>query len=128
MSQGLNVLYRSAAEDYARTLTSVFGERVHSIVLFGSVPQKQARASSDIDVLVVGAEPELREKVLDIAYEAMERSHFAAFISVVFLNGQELQELVRLRSPFISHVLKQGAILYDDGTFSSLRHGVPSSR
>lgn len=120
MQQGLNVQYRSAAEEFARRITSSLGSQVDSIVLYGSVARKRARRDSDIDILVIGADS-LRDRVLDIAYEVMESSRFQAFVSVFYLSRNEFQELVRLGSSMVLNVLDEGSVLYDDGTFSGIR-------
>jgi hypothetical protein len=44
---------RSLAERYAGHLRSALGDRLVSVVLFGSVARGDARASSDIDLLIV---------------------------------------------------------------------------
>lgn len=121
MKQRLNVQYRKAAEEFAQRVMSALGDQVDSIVLYGSVAKKQARRSSDVDVLVVGTGPQVRRRVLDIAYTVMESSSFETFVSVVYLSQDELQGLVRLGSPFIANVLEEGTVLYDDGTFSRIR-------
>lgn len=121
MSQALNILYRSAAEEFARRLIASLGTKVDSIVLFGSVARKRATRESDIDVLVVGAEATLQDEVFDIAYEVGEASNFESYLSVAYFSRPEFHELVRLGSLFIASVLEEGVILYDDGTFSGIR-------
>lgn len=121
MRQGINVLYRNAAEQFATRVVSELGDAVQSIVLFGSVARKQAKRDSDIDVLVVGSATNVRDRVMDIAYEVMEASSFEVFISVVYLSRDEFQELARLGSPLAFAILEEGTILYDNGTFARVR-------
>jgi predicted nucleotidyltransferase len=63
---------RALAEDYAAALQEVLGDRLVSVVLFGSVARGQATASSDIDLLVVVKDlPQsrfARRRLLDPAY------------------------------------------------------------
>ncbi len=68
MRHGLNVLYRSAAEEFAHKIVSTLGDVVHCVVLYGSVARKQARSASDTDVLVIGADARSEEIVFDAAY------------------------------------------------------------
>ena len=77
----------------------MLGDRVDSILLFGSVARKRATRESDIDVLVIGEKHEPQRKVLDIAYDVWEHSDFDAFITVVYFSREEFRELVRLGSP-----------------------------
>jgi predicted nucleotidyltransferase len=63
---------RALAEEYAAALREVLGDRLVSVVLFGSVARGQATASSDIDILVVVRDlPRsrfARRRLLDPAY------------------------------------------------------------
>ncbi|MDO8688897.1 MAG: nucleotidyltransferase domain-containing protein [Dehalococcoidia bacterium] len=117
----MNVLYRGAAEEFAHKVVSALGDAVHCIVLFGSVARKEARSTSDTDVLVIGADARSEEIVFDAAYGVMENSGFDSFITTVYFTHKEFQRLVRMRTSFISNVLEEGSILYDDGTFVEAR-------
>lgn len=126
MKRGINLIYRNAAEEFARRVVAALGDKVHSIVLYGSVARKQAKRDSDIDVLVIGADPELRDRVFELADAAGQRFGYEAFISVVYFTPVEISELVWLRSPFVANVMQEGLVLYDDGTFSKLGGRVPA--
>lgn len=128
MRTKLNVRYRNAAEEFARKAVSALAKQLHAIVLFGSVARKQAKRDSDIDVLVVGAAPGLRDMVFDIAYQVWESSRLEAFITVVYFPRDEFQDLIRLGSPFITRVLRDGSVLYYDGSLARVRHEVYASR
>lgn len=128
MRQGLNVLYHSAAEVFARNVTSALGDKVHSVVLFGSVARRRAKRTSDTDMLVIGADARSEERVFDVAYAVMENSGFESFIATVYFTRKEFEGLVRMRTSFISTVLEEGAILYDDGTFGEARKRLLSGR
>ena len=60
MREKLNVTYRSVAEEFARRVVSALGGEVHSIVLYGSVARGEAKRHSDIDLLVVSKEKEVK--------------------------------------------------------------------
>lgn len=128
MRQTLNVLYRNAAEEFAGKLGAELGDRLHAVVLFGSVARKQARRASDTDVLVVGEDADLDDTVFDIAYTVMGKSNFESLITAVYYTRMEFEELVRMRTPFILTVLGEGSILYDDGTFKEALDRVPGGR
>ena len=48
--------YRTLANEYVRATSEFFGDRLVSICFFGSVARGEAKADSDIDVLVVATE------------------------------------------------------------------------
>ncbi|MFQ5520218.1 MAG: nucleotidyltransferase domain-containing protein, partial [Candidatus Methylomirabilia bacterium] len=52
----INQALEAAAARYAGMLQAALGENLVSIVLFGSVARGEARADSDIDLLIVGEE------------------------------------------------------------------------
>ncbi len=129
MRQGLNVFYRKAAEELARRVTSALKNRIDSVVLYGSVGKGRATRGSDIDILVIAPDvdairPSLDETSNDFMYER----GYTFFISTLYLDRDELQNLVRLGSPFIDAVLDEGVVLYDNGTFSTIRNRIPASR
>lgn len=127
MQQKLNVQYRAAAEELARRLTSALGDRIDSIVLYGSVVRGQARRDSDIDVLVIAPDIRpVRSSISEISSELMYERGYAFLISTIYLGRDEINELVQMRSPFIDEVLSEGRILYDNGTFTGVRKGVPA--
>ncbi|MDO8689904.1 MAG: nucleotidyltransferase domain-containing protein [Dehalococcoidia bacterium] len=124
----MNVFYRNAAEEFARRVTSALKNRIDSVVLYGSVGRGRATRGSDIDILVIAPDvdairPSLDETSNDFMYER----GYAFFISTLYLDRDELQNLVRLGSPFIDAVLDQGAVLYDNGTLSTIRKRIPAS-
>lgn len=51
--ESLQAEYRELADDYARGVRELFGDRLVSICFFGSVVRGEATPESDIDVLVV---------------------------------------------------------------------------
>ena len=59
----------------------------------------------------------VREKVSDIAYEI----DFETFIMPIHFTRDEFEHRIKVGLPFISSILKEGVILYDDGTFKRIR-------
>lgn len=128
MRQEVNVLYRNTAEEFARKVVTGLASGIHSVILHGSVARRQARRGSDIDVLIVGAEPSLRDAVLDIAYSMMEDLRFETLINVVYVSLPELLELALRGSPLVLNALEEGSVLYDDGTVAQLRQRILARR
>ncbi|MBI2907468.1 MAG: nucleotidyltransferase domain-containing protein [Chloroflexi bacterium] len=125
-----NALYRAAAEEFARRVVAALGDKVDSIVLYGSAARRQARKDSDVDILVL-ARPTiaLEDKTSDIAYDLMWNGDFLVFISLMRLSRSRFLEYARLRYPFAQNILREGVILYDRGAFSRIREeAVPGGR
>jgi predicted nucleotidyltransferase len=130
MRQKLNEAYRKAAVEFARRVTSALGDQVDSIVLYGSVARGEAKRDSDIDILVV--RPDLqraREKLSEIRSDFSYEQNYTFFISLVHYSREELYKLTQIGSPFIQNIVREGVILYDNGTFSPVcEKGIAASR
>ena len=100
------------------------GDRICVIVVYGSVARGEAKEDSDIDVLIVGRDGEIRRRVSEISYDIDYENSFETFIMPVYYTREEFEHRIRVGSPFIYEVLKDGVALYDDGTFKGIRQKV----
>jgi len=100
------------------------GDRIDSIVVYGSVSTGQAGKNSDIDVLIVGRDEEIRSRISEIGYDVDYDNNFETFITPICLTREELEHRVKVGSPFIYEVLKEGVTLYDRGAFKGIREKV----
>jgi len=100
------------------------GDRIYVIVVYGSVARGEAKEDSDIDVLIVGRNGEIRRRVSEIGYDIDYENGFETFITPVYYTREEFEHRIRVGSPFIYEVLKDGVALYDDGTFKGIRQKV----
>ncbi len=112
--------FRAAAEEFARRVQDLLGDKLHAVVLYGSVARGEAKADSDVDVLVVPAEPGLEGVIGRLSSDLALLPGYHSFISLVYLTPQEMEHRLRVRSPFLLNVLEEGVILYDDGTFARI--------
>ena len=104
------------------------GDRINAIVVYGSVARGEYRDDSDIDVLIVGSDKEIKSKVSEIIYEIDYENNFETFITPVYYTREEIEHRVKVGSPFIYEVLKDGVVLYDDGTFKGIREKMLGAR
>lgn len=122
MRRRLNEIYREAAEEFARRVVAELGDGVDAVVLYGSVARGEARRESDIDILVVSADPKaVGEEVDSLAFDLEYERGFRFLISPVHLSRREIGELRDLGWPFVREVSNEGVILHDNRTFAGLR-------
>lgn len=103
--------YRKSVNEFARRALEKYGDKIDSIILFGSVAREEANEESDIDLLVVTIgdrfmmRRELSEIVLDILLETGE------YISVKTLSVEDFKFLKGVKSSFLTNVIKEGVFI-----------------
>jgi predicted nucleotidyltransferase len=98
------------------------GEAVHSVVLYGSVATRTAGEDSDIDVLVLSENGEaIRNELVDISETLDFENNYDTFVIATCFTPERLNELIRGEFPVARHILTEGVVLYDDGTFERIR-------
>ena len=113
---------RAAAEDFARRVRTVLGDRVDSIVLYGSVARGEAGPDSDVDVLVVGsADDGIGREIRNIQSDQARETGYKFFVETTAYGRSEFLKYRRLGSPLIMNILEDGVVLYDTGVFSKMR-------
>ncbi len=120
----LQTRYERALTAFRSRVLNELGDRIQSMVIYGSVARGEATKDSDIDVLVIGKDNEVGEKVSDVGYEIDFENDFETFIMPIHLTTDEFEHRIKVGSPFIFAILKEGVILYDDGTFKTIREKV----
>jgi len=116
--------YEKALMVFRERLVEKLGDRVESIVVYGSVARGEAIEDSDIDVLIVGTDKEIGNTVLEIGYDVDYENSFETFITPICFTKEELEERVKAGSPFVHEILEDGVALHDDGTFKRVREKV----
>jgi len=111
------VAYSRAVTELKNRLIKELGEHIESIVLYGSVAKKKAHEDSDIDVLIVtrNYDKKLFDKISKIRTRIDLDNN--TLTSLFYVSREELERYVKLGSPFIKSVAKEGVILHDRGTF-----------
>ena len=116
--------YEEVLTAFKDRVVKELGERIKSIVVYGSVARGEVREASDADVLIVGKDKLVRMKVSEIGYDVDYENDFETFITLIYFTRDELEHRVRVGSPFIFEVLRDGVVLYDDETFKRIREKV----
>ncbi|MEA2015170.1 MAG: nucleotidyltransferase domain-containing protein [Actinomycetota bacterium] len=103
--------YRKAADEFARRALEGYGDKIDSIILFGSVARGEPVEESDIDILVVAVGDRFRMRrelsgiVLDMLLETGE------YLSVKTLSVEDFKFLKEVKSSFLSNVIKEGVFI-----------------
>jgi predicted nucleotidyltransferase len=101
--------YRAIARKFAKRVQEKYGDRVDSIILFGSAARGEAREESDIDILVVG-EVTLDELV-DVSVPML--LEYEEYISAQDMETARFNRLVKQGYSFIKNIQKEGVILFE---------------
>lgn len=116
------------ARRFTELLRNRLGENLHAVVLYGSVARGTARADSDVDLLIV-TDAELAFDVAgDIAYEIDFDTQFRTFLAPIQLSLEQLEKCLSVGDPFSEQVLKEGKVLYDDGSVKRLYDRIAATR
>ncbi len=121
-TQTLITFYRDTASEFARRILQRYRDEIHSIVLYGSVARGAAGEDSDVDILVLrkNGHPD-RDELIEVGDAIDFENKYRTFVSAKTMSAERLVELARGRFPIAGHVLEEGEILYDDGTFERIR-------
>lgn len=93
-----------------KAILEKLGDKVDAIVVYGSVnrPEDFAANVSDVDVAVVTRERVSTEEKIGV-YEDSELR-----LDVVFLTGEQLEELAREGYPVAHYIVRDGVVVYGD--------------
>ena len=103
--------YQEAVNEFARRALRRYGDKIDSIILFGSVARGEAKEDSDIDILVVwkGDKLEGWDVLEDIAVDIL--LEYEQFISVKIIYPQEYLGMMDMGSSFIQNIKKEGVVI-----------------
>ena len=120
----VGVTYANAVAQLKDRLVKELGDKVESIILYGSVAKNTANEESDIDILIVTREYDrsLYDKISKIRTRIdIENNTLTALVHVT---TEELERYTKLGSPFMKSIAEEGVILYDRGSFKKLRGSI----
>lgn len=98
---------------------------IDSLVLYGSAARGEYKGiDSDIDILVL-ADDEAKStynKIRTLFTDIDLRNE--TFTSIAYFSHHSFESNLQRGSPFASEILKEGIVLYDNGTFEGLRRSI----
>jgi predicted nucleotidyltransferase len=113
---------RTRADRVAEDLIGKFPQ-VSGVCLYGSVARGDAGPESDLDLLVVGEDPDLRPSSMR---RALGLSDSKPRVSIVYHTPTTLHRYIETGSRFLLHVQLEGEVLYDDsGLLEDLKRRSP---
>jgi predicted nucleotidyltransferase len=98
---------------FKKRVISELAGQIERIVVYGSYARGEARAYSDLDILVIAKEKSahLESRIRDIAYDIMWEQNFAPLISVEILEKDSFDKLGKLGSSFHRNIQNEGISL-----------------
>jgi len=114
--------YEITLNELKSSLLKELGDKVKSIVVYGSVARGEADEESDLDVFIVLEDNSIYRRVSDIAYKIDLKNRTAT--SIFWATPEELMKYLKNGSPFIENVAREGFVLYDDGVFTRVRESI----
>lgn len=84
------------------------------IILFGSMAQERNNIYSDVDLLIVSENPEIKEEV--VARIKNFSSQLSLKIDVLIYSQSEVERACQKRYSFLEAIVKSGRIVYENGT------------
>jgi len=124
----VKLAYKRTIEELKHELIGKLGDKISSLILYGSAAKGDMREESDIDVLVITKDDdnEIYDEMSKIRTDVDLKN--GSLTSLISISRREIEEYLKLNSPFIKDVIKEGIILYDDGTFRELSKSVDEVR
>jgi predicted nucleotidyltransferase len=101
--------YQEPVREFVKVALEKYGDRIESIILFGSVARGEAMEDSDIDILVVGDVS--LEELVDISFPIL--LEYGELISTKNMKKERLEYLAREGYSFMRNVMKEGVVLYE---------------
>ncbi|MBI1864438.1 MAG: nucleotidyltransferase domain-containing protein [Nitrospirae bacterium] len=98
-----------------RGVSRDLGDLLAEIILFGSAARGSLKPDSDIDVLVVLKRRSLSSsrEVTRLATEMLLR--YGRYLSVKIMTRRMFQNLLRLETPFMLNIRRDGKVLWKKG-------------
>lgn len=118
----MSVSLRDRADEVTDALVDEFPQ-VSGVCLYGSVARGDAGPNSDLDLLVVGEDPDLRPSSIR---RALGLSSTYPRVSIVYHTPDTLHRYIETGSRFLLHIQLEGEVLYDhSGLLRELKRRSP---
>ena len=99
---------KNVLETFVKTLKEKYGDKIESIILFGSVARGDDRGNSDVDVLIITKEDsfKMQRLISEIVVDILLKT--GVYISAKVLSSSEFDFLKRINSSFYRNISREG--------------------
>jgi predicted nucleotidyltransferase len=104
--------------DFLQATQSAFGEKLISVVLYGSAAEGKLRATSDVNVVVVLTAFE--QTNADLLRGPLRLAHAAIQLRAMFLLSEEIPAAARFFAPKFVDILRRRVILHGPDPFAAV--------
>jgi predicted nucleotidyltransferase len=112
---------REAATEFSNRVVENF-PTISAICLYGSVARGDDDELSDIDLLILGDDPNLSPSVIRKRIGGGERDR----VSIVYHTADTFEDFVTSQNRFLVHIQKEGEVLHDSsGTLRKIQNKPP---
>ncbi len=103
---------QAALAVYVERIARLYADEIQSVTLYGSQARRDARAESDIDVLVVVRRdtPALRQALTDLAWQV--QFEYGIVISDIIRSVEQFNRMRTNRFPFYQNIEREGVLLW----------------
>jgi uncharacterized protein len=122
LTPNLTKNYKTTLKDLKARLVRELGDKLDSIILYGSIARGNFGRESDIDLLLISHAKKLSEKAYAISYDVDIKNNTVT--SILIYSPEEMRKNFELGSPFIKNVIHEGKIIYDNGTWEKLQRNL----
>jgi uncharacterized protein len=113
--------YKLTLKDLNEGLVRELGDKLDSMILYGSIARGDYGPESDIDILVILEDKKFEDKTSDIRYDIDVKNNTVTTFFIC--TPDEINKMIQRGFPFINNVLNEGKVIYDNGTWERLRRG-----
>jgi predicted nucleotidyltransferase len=103
---------QAALAAYVERMARLYPDEVLSVTLYGSQARRDAKAESDIDVLVVVRQdtPTLHQALTDLAWQV--QFEYGVVISDIIRSDEQFNRMRANRFPFYQNIEREGVVLW----------------
>ncbi len=106
-------------KEIKQQLETELGKSLVSLISYGKIAQRDFHSDSDVDILLVLEDKKVEDRALDKIFDIDDKNDTST--SVFATTPKEIEQSLKFGSPFLESVLKEGGVVYDNGTWEKIR-------
>jgi len=101
--------------EFVKRAKEKFSDKLLSVVVFGSSARGTSDKESDIDLLIVAKDNKIKKELASLAFDMTLK--YSEVFEMVVRTPEQIKYLIKLGSPFMDTIFKEGSIVYGTQTF-----------